>query len=187
MSRKQKRGLARIGAGAVLLAAAWLLPLEGWASLAAFAVPYAVVGWDVLWKAVRNILHGQVFDENFLMALATVGAFATGEYSEGVAVMLFYQIGEWFQRYAVGRSRKSIAALMDIRPDHANLVGPDGTAQEVDPDEVSVGSIILVLCWTATACWTQRPSPVKACRATRRRGTPSSAAASTAAGFCACG
>ena len=144
MSRKQKRGLARIGAGAVLLAAAWLLPLEGWASLAAFAVPYAVVGWDVLWKAVRNILHGQVFDENFLMALATVGAFATGEYSEGVAVMLFYQIGEWFQRYAVGRSRKSIAALMDIRPDHANLVGPDGTAQEVDPDEVSVGSIILV-------------------------------------------
>ena len=144
MSRKQKRGLARIGAGAVLLAAAWLLPLEGWASLAAFAVPYAVVGWDVLWKAVRNILHGQVFDENFLMALATVGAFATGEYSEGVAVMLFYQIGEWFQRYAVGRSRKSITALMDIRPDHANLVGPDGTAQEVDPDEVSVGSTILV-------------------------------------------
>ena len=101
-------------------------------------------GWDVLWKAVRNILHGQVFDENFLMALATVGAFATGEYSEGVAVMLFYQIGEWFQRYAVGRSRKSITALMDIRPDHANLVGPDGTAQEVDPDEVSVGSTILV-------------------------------------------
>ena len=144
MSRKQKRGLARIGAGAVLLAAAWLLPLEGWASLASFAVPYAVVGWDVLWKAVRNILHGQVFDENFLMALATVGAFATGEYSEGVAVMLFYQIGEWFQRYAVGRSRKSITALMDIRPDHANLVGPDGTAQEVDPDEVSVGSTILV-------------------------------------------
>ncbi len=144
MSRKKKRGLARIGAGAVLLAAAWLLPLEGWASLAAFAVPYAVVGWDVLWKAVRNILHGQVFDENFLMALATVGAFATGEYSEGVAVMLFYQIGEWFQRYAVGRSRKSITALMDIRPDHANLVGPDGTAQEVDPDEVSVGSTILV-------------------------------------------
>ena len=144
MSRKQKRGLARIGAGAVLLAAAWLLPLEGWVSLAAFAVPYAVVGWDVLWKAVRNILHGQVFDENFLMALATVGAFATGEYSEGVAVMLFYQIGEWFQRYAVGRSRKSITALMDIRPDHANLVGPDGTAQEVDPDEVSVGSTILV-------------------------------------------
>lgn len=145
MSRKQKRGLARIGAGAVLLGGGhgccrW----RGGPLWAAFAVPYAVVGWDVLWKAVRNILHGQVFDENFLMALATVGAFATGEYSEGVAVMLFYQIGEWFQRYAVGRSRKSIAALMDIRPDHANLVGPDGTAQEVDPDEVSVGSIILV-------------------------------------------
>ncbi len=144
MSKKQKKGLVRIGAGAVLLVAAYLLPVEGWASLVAFLVPYAVVGWDVLWKAVRNILHGQVFDENFLMALATIGAFATGEYSEGVAVMLFYQVGEWFQRYAVGRSRRSIAALMDIRPDHANLVGPDGVAQQVDPDEVQVGDVILV-------------------------------------------
>lgn len=144
MSKKQKKGLVRIGAGAVLLVAAYLLPVEGWASLVAFLVPYAVVGWDVLWKAVRNILHGQVFDENFLMALATIGAFATGEYSEGVAVMLFYQVGEWFQRYAVGRSRRSIVALMDIRPDHANLVGPDGTARQVDPDEVQVGDVILV-------------------------------------------
>lgn len=144
MSKKQKKGFVRIGAGAVLLVAAYLLPVEGWASLVAFLVPYAVVGWDVLWKAVRNILHGQVFDENFLMALATIGAFATGEYSEGVAVMLFYQVGEWFQRYAVGRSRRSIAALMDIRPDHANLVGPDGTARQVDPDEVQVGDVILV-------------------------------------------
>ena len=144
MSKKQKKGLVHIGAGAVLLVAAYLLPVEGWASLVAFLVPYAVVGWDVLWKAVRNILHGQVFDENFLMALATIGAFATGEYSEGVAVMLFYQVGEWFQRYAVGRSRRSIAALMDIRPDHANLVGPDGTARQVDPDEVQVGDVILV-------------------------------------------
>lgn len=144
MSKKQKKGLVRIGAGAVLLVAAYLLPVEGWASLVAFLVPYAVVGWDVLWKAVRNILHGQVFDENFLMVLATIGAFATGEYSEGVAVMLFYQVGEWFQRYAVGRSRRSIAALMDIRPDHANLVGPDGTARQVDPDEVQVGDVILV-------------------------------------------
>lgn len=144
MSKKQKKGLVRIGAGAVLLVAAYLLPVEGWASLVAFLVPYAVVGWDVLWKAVRNILHGQVFDENFLMALATIGAFATGKYSEGVAVMLFYQVGEWFQRYAVGRSRRSIAALMDIRPDHANLVGPDGVAQQVDPDEVQVGDVILV-------------------------------------------
>ena len=144
MSKKQKKGLVRIGAGAVLLVAAYLLPVEGWASLVAFLVPYAVVGWDVLWKAVRNILHGQVFDENFLMALATIGAFATGEYSEGVSVMLFYQVGEWFQRYAVGRSRRSIAALMDIRPDHANLVGPDGTARQVDPDEVQVGDVILV-------------------------------------------
>lgn len=106
MSRKQKRGLARIGAGAVLLAAAWLLPLEGWASLGGLRRALCRGGLEVLWKAVRNILHGQVFDENFLMALATVGAFATGEYSEGVAVMLFYQIGEWFQRYAVGRSRQ---------------------------------------------------------------------------------
>ena len=144
MSKKQKKGLVRIGAGAVLLVAAYLLGVEGWASLVAFLVPYAVVGWDVLWKAVRNILHGQVFDENFLMALATIGAFATGKYSEGVAVMLFYQVGEWFQRYAVGRSRRSIAALMDIRPDHANLVGPDGTARQVDPDEVQVGDVILV-------------------------------------------
>ncbi len=144
MSKKQKKGLVRIGAGAVLLVAAYLLPVEGWAALVAFLVPYAVVGWDVLWKAVRNILHGQVFDENFLMALATIGAFATGKYSEGVAVMLFYQVGEWFQRYAVGHSRRSIAALMDIRPDHANLVGPDGTARQVDPDEVQVGDVILV-------------------------------------------
>lgn len=144
MSKKQKKGLIRIGIGAALLAIAWLLPLDGWLRFAAFLVPYAVVGWDVLWKAVRNILHGQVFDENFLMALATVGAFGTGEYQEGVAVMLFYQLGEWFQRYAVGRSRKSIAALMDIRPDHANVIAPDGTTQQVDPDEVAVGAVILI-------------------------------------------
>ena len=143
MSKKQKKGLVRIGAGAVLLVAAYLLPVEGWASLVAFLVPYAVVGWDVLWKAVRNILHGQVFDENFLMALATIGAFATGEYSEGVAVMLFYQVGELFQSYAVGKSRKSIASLMDIRPDYAN-VERDGKLLQVDPEEVAVGDTITV-------------------------------------------
>lgn len=143
MSKKQKKMLVRIGAGAVLFALALLLPAEGTLRLAAFIVPYAVVGWDVLWRAVRNITRGQVFDENFLMALATVGAFATGEYPEGVAVMLFYQVGEWFQSYAVGRSRQSIASLMDIRPDYANIER-DGKLHRVDPDSVAVGDVIVV-------------------------------------------
>lgn len=143
MSKKQKKMLVRIGAGAVLFALALLLPTEGTLRLAAFIVPYAVVGWDVLWRAVRNITRGQVFDENFLMALATVGAFATGEYPEGVAVMLFYQVGEWFQSYAVGRSRQSIASLMDIRPDYANIER-GGKLQRVDPDSVAVGDVIVV-------------------------------------------
>ena len=143
MSKKQKKMLVRIGAGAVLFALALLLPAEGTLRLAAFIVPYAVVGWDVLWRAVRNITRGQVFDENFLMALATVGAFATGEYPEGVAVMLFYQVGEWFQSYAVERSRQSIASLMDIRPDYANIER-DGKLQRVDPDSVAVGDVIVV-------------------------------------------
>jgi len=111
--------------------------------LAAYIVSYAVIGWDVLWRAVRNICHGQVFDENFLMTLATVGAFLTGEYREAVAVMLFYQVGELFQSYAVGKSRKSIASLMDIRPDSAN-VERDGQLVEVDPEEVVVGDVIVV-------------------------------------------
>ena len=143
MSKKQTKMLVRIGAGAVLFALALLLPAEGTLRLAAFIVPYAVVGWDVLWRAVRNITRGQVFDENFLMALATVGAFATGEYPEGVAVMLFYQVGEWFQSYAVGRSRQSIASLMDIRPDYANIER-GGKLQRVDPDSVAVGDVIVV-------------------------------------------
>ena len=143
MSKKQKKMLVLIGAGAVLFALALLLPAEGTLRLAAFIVPYAVVGWDVLWRAVRNITRGQVFEENFLMALATVGAFATGEYPEGVAVMLFYQVGEWFQSYAVGRSRQSIASLMDIRPDYANIER-DGKLQRVDPDSVAVGDVIVV-------------------------------------------
>ena len=143
MSKKQKKMLMRIGAGTVLFVLALLLPLEGALRLAAFIVPYAVVGWDVLWRAVRNITRGQVFDENFLMALATVGAFATGEYPEGVAVILFYQVGEWFQSYAVGRSRQSIASLMDIRPDYANIER-DGKLQRVDPDNVAVGDVIVV-------------------------------------------
>ena len=144
MSKKQKRMLARIAAAALLFAAALPLPLMGLARLAVFLLPYAVVGWDVLWRAVRNIAHGQVFDENFLMALATVGALAIGEYPEAVFVMLFYQVGELFQSYAVDQSRKSITALMDIRPDYANMEGPDGQLEQVDPEDVAVGDTIVI-------------------------------------------
>ena len=143
MTKKQKRTLIRILASGVLFVGAVLLPLSGWAELAVFLVPYAVIGWDVLWRAVRNIAHGQVFDENFLMALATIGALAIGEYPEAVFVMLFYQVGEWFQSYAVNRSRTSIAALMDIRPDYANIE-VDGQLRQVDPEEVSVGDAIVI-------------------------------------------
>ena len=143
MTKKQKRMLIRILASGVLFVGAVLLPLSGWAELAVFLVPYAVIGWDVLWRAVRNIAHGQVFDENFLMALATIGALAIGEYPEAVFVMLFYQVGEWFQSYAVNRARTSIAALMDIRPDYANIE-VDGQLQQVDPEEVSVGDAIVI-------------------------------------------
>lgn len=143
MTRKQKKMLIRIIASGVLLVIAALLPLKGIFRLVAFIVPYAVIGWDVLWKAVRNISHGQVFDENFLMAIATVGAFATGEYPEAAAVMLFYQIGELFQSYAVGRSRKSIASLMDIRPDYANIER-DGQLVQVDPEEIEIGDTIVI-------------------------------------------
>lgn len=109
-----------------------------------YLIPYGIIGWDVLWRAVRNIRNGQVFDENFLMALATLGAFATSEYAEAVFVMLFYQVGELFQDYAVGKSRQSIAALMDIRPDTANLERPDGSLETVDPEDVEVGAVIAV-------------------------------------------
>ena len=143
MTSKQKKHLIRILIGCVLFAAAYLLPVTGIWRLLVFLVPYGVAGWDVLWRAVRNIAHGQIFDENFLMALATVGAFCTSEFPEGVAVMLFYQIGEWFQSYAVGRSRKSIASLMDIRPDYANIE-QDGELVQVDPDQVAIGQVIVV-------------------------------------------
>lgn len=143
MNRKQKKMLWRILASGALFAAGLLVPLEGASKLLLFLPAYALIGWDVLWKAVRNIAGGQVFDENFLMALATIGAFFTGEYPEGVAVMLFYQIGELFQSYAVGRSRQSIAALMDIRPDYANIE-EKGELRQVDPDEVAVGDTIVV-------------------------------------------
>ena len=143
MRKKQKKTLVRIILSAVLLVAAALIPVDGIVKLVLFLIPYAVIGWDVLWKAIRNIAHGQVFDENFLMAIATVGAFALGEYPEGVAVMLFYQVGELFQSYAVGRSRQSIAALMDIRPDYANIE-QDGKLVQVDPEDVAVGDTIVI-------------------------------------------
>ncbi|MBQ9250624.1 MAG: cadmium-translocating P-type ATPase [Oscillospiraceae bacterium] len=143
MTRKQKRTLWRIVAAAVLCIVIALLPVEGlWRGLL-FAIPYLIVGYDVLWSAIRNILHGQVFDEKFLMAIATLGAFAIREYPEAAAVMLFYQIGELFQGIAVGRSRRSIAALMDIAPESA-VVLRDGQEEEVSPDEVQVGETILV-------------------------------------------
>ncbi len=135
--------LTRILVSAVLFALSFLLPLSGVFRLFYFATVYAVVGWDVLWRAARNIAHGQVFDENFLMALATIGAFVLGEFPEAVEVMLFYQIGELFQSYAVGKSRQSITALMDIRPDYANIER-DGALEQVDPDEVAVGDIIVI-------------------------------------------
>lgn len=143
MTRKQKRLLFRIIVAAVLFAAGSLLPLGPTVEMGIFLVCYAVIGWDIVWKAVTNILHGQVFDENFLMTIATIGALILGEHSEGVAVMLFYQVGEWFQSYAVSKSRKSIASLMDIRPDYAN-VERNGKLEQVDPDEVNIGDTIVV-------------------------------------------
>lgn len=143
MTRKQKKVLIRIIVSIVLLIAAKLLDLDGWVKYAVYIVPYLIIGWDVLWRAIRNICHGQVFDENFLMAIATVGAFGTGDCAEGVAVMIFYQVGELFQGYAVGKSRKSISTLMDIRPDYANIE-QNGQLVEVDPDEIKIGDIIVV-------------------------------------------
>ena len=143
MTRKQKHLLFRIIIAAVLFAAGSLLTLDSTAEMAVFLVCYVVIGWDIVWKALTNILHGQVFDENFLMTIATIGALILGEHSEGVAVMLFYQVGEWFQSYAVSKSRKSIASLMDIRPDYAN-VERNGKLEQVDPEEVNIGDTIVV-------------------------------------------
>ena len=164
MTRKQKKTLIRIIVAAALLIVVSLLPEipmhrdiplltepvdgapdYGYALLKwpLYLIPYLIIGWDILWKAVRNIGHGQVFDENFLMCVATIGALVLGEYSEAVGVMLFYQVGELFQSYAVGKSRRSIAQLMDIRPDVAN-VERDGQILEVDPDEVAVGEVIVI-------------------------------------------
>ena len=149
MSKKQKRMLARILAAAVLLIALNFLPVEGWLRFACYLVPYLVIGYDILIKAGKGIRNRQVFDENFLMAVATIGAIAlalyegSGDYTEAIAVMLFYQVGEWFQSYAVGKSRRNISELMDIRPDYAN-VEVDGKLERMDPDEVAIGTIIVV-------------------------------------------
>lgn len=143
MNKKQKKVLIRIIAAVVLLIALAFVPAEGWIQFALYMIPYLVIGYDILKKAVKGILNRQVFDENFLMAVATIGAIALGDYKEGVAVMLFYQIGELFQSYAVGMSRRNISELMDIRPDYAN-VEQDGELVQVDPDEVEIGTVILV-------------------------------------------
>ena len=144
MNRKQKRMLWRILAAAALLLVLHFVPVQGALRFLLYMIPYAVVGYDILIKAVKGVKNRQPFDENFLMAVATVGAIALGDYAEGVAVMLFYQIGELFQSYAVGRSRQNISALMDIRPDYANIEGGNGELTQVDPDEVGVGSVIVV-------------------------------------------
>ena len=143
LSKKQRKMRNRILIAAALLVLVKLLPLTGWVRGLCCLAPYFIIGYDVLRKAALGIVNGQVFDENFLMALATVGAYATGEFDEAVFVMLFYQTGELFQDYAVGKSRTSIAALMDIRPDTANLETENGL-ETVDPEDVAVGSVIVV-------------------------------------------
>lgn len=148
MTKKQKKTLKRIIAAAVLTVLLALLfhfvELPWFVQLVLWLVPYLVIGHDVLRKAFMGIKNGEVFDENFLMAVATVGAIGCGEYAEGVAVMLFYQIGELFQAVAVGKSRQNISALMDIRPDYANIEAEDGSLEQVDPDDVEIGTVIVV-------------------------------------------
>ena len=143
MNKKQKKVLIRIIAASVTMILFAFIPVERWLEFVLFMIPYLIIGYDILLKAFKGIKNKQVFDENFLMAVATVGAIALGDYKEGVAVMLFYQIGELFQSYAVGRSRRNISELMDIRPDYANIER-DGKLERVDPDEVVIGSVIVV-------------------------------------------
>ena len=149
MNKKQKKMLARILIAAVLLVALNFAPVEGWIRFVLYLIPYLVIGYDILLKALKGIKNRQVFDESFLMAVATIGAIAlalyekSGDYTEAIAVMLFYQIGEWFQSYAVGKSRRNISELMDIRPDYANMER-NGKLEKVDPDEVGIGSVIVV-------------------------------------------
>ena len=143
MNKKQKKMLIRIVIAAVLVVAFSLIPMKGYVKFVLFMIPYLVIGYDILKKAGKDILNRQMFDENFLMAVATIGAILLGDYKEGVAVMLFYQIGELFQSYAVGKSRRNISELMDIRPDYANIE-QDGSLEQVDPDEVEIGTVIIV-------------------------------------------
>ena len=143
MTKKQKKVLVRIIIAAVLVIALQFVPVKGYVRFGLYMIPYLVIGYDILKKAGKGILNRQIFDENFLMAVATIGAIALGDYKEGTAVMLFYQIGELFQSYAVGKSRRNISDLMDIRPDYAN-VEKDGELEKVDPDEIEIGTIIVV-------------------------------------------
>ena len=148
MNKKQKKMLIRILLAACLMIAMNFIPVTGMLRFALYLVPYLIIGYDILIKAWKGIKNRQVFDESFLMAVATIGAMALavskdGDYTEAIAVMLFYQIGEWFQSYAVGKSRRNISELMDIRPDYAN-VEQDGSLVQVDPDEVEIGSVIVV-------------------------------------------
>lgn len=155
MTKKQKKVLYRIIIAAVLMILLHFIPVGGYARFALYLIPYLIIGSDILRKAFLGIIHGEVFDENFLMAVATVGAMLLGvwneahglegEFAEGVAVMLFYQIGELFQSVAMGRSRKNITALMDIRPDYANIEDENGTLEKADPDDVEIGTVIVVL------------------------------------------
>lgn len=144
MNKKQKKVLQRIIVSFVCLVILEFLPIDGYVKFALYMIPYLIIGHDILKKALKGIMNKQVFDENFLMAVATVGAIALGDYKEGTAVMLFYQIGELFQSYAVGKSRRNISDLMDIRPDYANIENSDGEVEQVDPDEVEVGTVIIV-------------------------------------------
>ena len=143
MTKKQKKVLIRIIIAAVLVIALQFIPVKGYVRFGLYMIPYLVIGYDILKKAGKGILNRQIFDENFLMAVATIGAIALGDYKEGTAVMLFYQIGELFQSYAVGKSRRNISDLMDIRPDYAN-VEKDGELEQVDPDEIEIGTVIVV-------------------------------------------
>ena len=191
MNKKQRTMLIRILAAAALLVVLHFLPLTGAVRFVAYLIPYLVVGYDILLKAGKGIRNRQVFDECFLMAVATVGAIAlalyegSGDYTEAIAVMLFYQVGEWFQSYAVGKSRRNISDLMDIRPDYAN-VEQDGQLVQVDPDEVTIGTVLVVqpgekvpIDGVVVEGRTPPPSRGRAFPGTSSLGRRSSAAAST--------
>ena len=149
MTAKQKKNLLRILLSAALIIALHFVPVTGWPRFLLYMIPYLIIGYDILIKAFKGLVNRQPFDECFLMAVATIGAIAlglvkSGDYTEAVAVMLFYQIGEWFQSYAVGKSRRSISDLMDIRPDYANIESGNGELTQVDPDDVEIGTTIVV-------------------------------------------